>query len=246
MIGAADLVGCRDATWTRHSPRTSCASWRLHLVPLAGPTAYDPASRRRGGAAWRRSGSQHGGRHGRGLRAARRLRSRSWRRCPTGCSRRSTASRRRSPATRCRATSTRSSRPARAHRDGRSEEYVVAALLHDIGDELAPYTHGEMVAAVLRPYIAPEICWIVKHHGLFQMYYYAHHSRRRPQRARPLPRPPLVRRLRRVLRALRPELLRPRLRLAAGGDVRADGAAGVRRAALPGRLVPAVTAARPC
>ena len=64
---------------------------------------------------------------------------------------------------------------SRAHRDGRSEEYVVAALLHDIGDELAPYTHGEMVGAVLRPYIAPEICWIVKHHGLFQMYYSAHH-----------------------------------------------------------------------
>ena len=64
----------------------------------------------------------------------------------------------------------------RAHRDGRSEEYVVAALLHDIGDELAPYTHGEMTAAVLRPYVAPEICWVVKHHGLFQMYYYAHHT----------------------------------------------------------------------
>lgn len=64
----------------------------------------------------------------------------------------------------------------RAHRDGRSEEYVVAALLHDIGDELAPYTHGEMVGAVLRPYIAPEICWIVKHHGLFQMYYYGRHT----------------------------------------------------------------------
>jgi len=64
----------------------------------------------------------------------------------------------------------------RAHRDGRSEEYVAAALLHDIGDELAPWTHGEMVAAVLRPYVAPEICWIVKHHGLFQTYYYAHYS----------------------------------------------------------------------
>jgi predicted HD phosphohydrolase len=64
----------------------------------------------------------------------------------------------------------------RAQRDGRGEEYVVAALLHDIGDELAPHTHGEMVAAILRPYVAPEICWIVKHHGLFQMYYYAHHS----------------------------------------------------------------------
>jgi predicted HD phosphohydrolase len=64
----------------------------------------------------------------------------------------------------------------RAHRDGRSEEYVVAALLHDLGDELAPYTHGEMVAAILKPYVSEEICWSVKHHGLFQMYYYAHHS----------------------------------------------------------------------
>lgn len=64
----------------------------------------------------------------------------------------------------------------RAHRDGRGEEYVVAALLHDIGDELAPYTHGEMTAAVLRPFASPEICWIVQHHGLFQAYYFAHHS----------------------------------------------------------------------
>ncbi len=64
----------------------------------------------------------------------------------------------------------------RALRDGRDEEYVVAALLHDIGDELAPYTHGEMTAAILKPYVRPEVCWVVKHHGLFQMYYYAHHS----------------------------------------------------------------------
>ncbi|MGZ4482649.1 MAG: HD domain-containing protein [Gaiellales bacterium] len=64
----------------------------------------------------------------------------------------------------------------RAHRDGLGEEYVVAALLHDLGDELAPYTHGEMVAAILKPYVSEEICWVVKHHGLFQMYYYAHHS----------------------------------------------------------------------
>jgi predicted HD phosphohydrolase len=64
----------------------------------------------------------------------------------------------------------------RALRDGRDEEYVVAALLHDIGDELAPYTHGEMTAAILKPYVRPEVCWVVKHHGLFQMYYYAHHT----------------------------------------------------------------------
>ena len=63
----------------------------------------------------------------------------------------------------------------RAYRNGESEEMVVAALLHDIGDELAPYTHGEMVAAILKPYMSPKTCWIVKYHGLFQMYYYAHY-----------------------------------------------------------------------
>ena len=64
----------------------------------------------------------------------------------------------------------------RAHRDGRSQAYVVAALLHDIGDVLAPYTHGEMVAAILKPFVSEEICWVVKYHGLFQMVYYAHHT----------------------------------------------------------------------
>jgi predicted HD phosphohydrolase len=64
----------------------------------------------------------------------------------------------------------------RAERDGRDEEYVVAALLHDIGDELAPWTHGEMVAAVLKPYVRPELCWVVGHHGLFQTFYYGEHT----------------------------------------------------------------------
>jgi predicted HD phosphohydrolase len=64
----------------------------------------------------------------------------------------------------------------RAYRDGRSQEYVVAALLHDVGDVLAPYTHGEMVAAILKPFISQEICWVVKYHGLFQTVYYAHHT----------------------------------------------------------------------
>jgi len=64
----------------------------------------------------------------------------------------------------------------RAHRDGRDEEYVVATLLHDIGDELAPWTHGEMTAAILKPFIRPELVWMVKYHGVFQLYYYAHHS----------------------------------------------------------------------
>ena len=64
----------------------------------------------------------------------------------------------------------------RAFQDDRDEEYVVTALLHDIGDELAPLTHGEMMGAILRPYVRPELVWIAKHHGVFQTYYYAHHS----------------------------------------------------------------------
>jgi predicted HD phosphohydrolase len=64
----------------------------------------------------------------------------------------------------------------RAHRDGKDEEYVVGALVHDIGDHLAPYSHGEYVAAVIKPYINERVCWIIKHHPLFQAYYYAHHA----------------------------------------------------------------------
>lgn len=64
---------------------------------------------------------------------------------------------------------------SRAHRAGEDEEIVVAALLHDIGDELAPYSHGELAAAVLRPFVSEKTHWIIKHHGVFQMIYYAHH-----------------------------------------------------------------------
>ena len=64
---------------------------------------------------------------------------------------------------------------SRAQRDGRDEEYVVMALVHDIGDGLAPYTHSEMIGAVLRPFVRPEVRWIASHHGVFQYYYYAHH-----------------------------------------------------------------------
>lgn len=64
----------------------------------------------------------------------------------------------------------------RALRDGKDEGYIVATLLHDIGDEYAPYTHGEMVAAILKPYVDPTVCWMIGHHGVFQLYYYGHHT----------------------------------------------------------------------
>ncbi len=63
----------------------------------------------------------------------------------------------------------------RALNDKASDEIVVATLLHDIGDELAPLNHSEYAAAVLKPYVSEKTHWIIEKHGEFQMYYYAHH-----------------------------------------------------------------------
>ena len=63
----------------------------------------------------------------------------------------------------------------RAQRDGADEETIVCALLHDIGDVLAPDNHSQFAAAMLRPYVSEQNHWIVRHHGLFQGYYYYHH-----------------------------------------------------------------------
>ena len=63
----------------------------------------------------------------------------------------------------------------RAYKNRESEEMVVAALLHDIGDELAPMNHSEYAAAILKPYVSERTHWIVEKHGEFQMFYYAHH-----------------------------------------------------------------------
>ena len=63
----------------------------------------------------------------------------------------------------------------RAYKNGESEEMVVAALLHDIGDELAPMNHSEYAASILKPYVSEKTHWIVEKHGEFQMFYYAHH-----------------------------------------------------------------------
>jgi len=63
----------------------------------------------------------------------------------------------------------------RALNDKAGDEMIVAALFHDIGDELAPLNHAEYAAAVLKPYVSEKTRWIVEKHGEFQMYYYAHH-----------------------------------------------------------------------
>ncbi len=63
----------------------------------------------------------------------------------------------------------------RAQRDERDDEYVVCALLHDIGDTLASANHSELAATILEPFVSEENHWIVQHHGVFQGYYFFHH-----------------------------------------------------------------------
>ena len=63
----------------------------------------------------------------------------------------------------------------RAQRDGRDEEYVVCALLHDIGDTLASSNHAELAATILEPFVSEKNRWIVEQHAIFQGYYFFHH-----------------------------------------------------------------------
>lgn len=63
----------------------------------------------------------------------------------------------------------------RAERDGADIDWIVAALLHDIGDGLAPQNHDKFAAEIMRPFMRDEVTWTVEHHGLFQTFFYGHH-----------------------------------------------------------------------
>ena len=62
-----------------------------------------------------------------------------------------------------------------AEQDGRDEEYIVCALLHDIGDTLGSLNHADLAATILQPFVSEQNHWMVKHHGIFQGYYFFHH-----------------------------------------------------------------------
>ncbi len=64
---------------------------------------------------------------------------------------------------------------ARAERDGADIDWIFSALLHDIGDALAPHNHSQLAASVVEPYVREECSWVVRHHGAFQMIYYGHY-----------------------------------------------------------------------
>lgn len=63
----------------------------------------------------------------------------------------------------------------RARRDGADADWIVGALLHDIGDGLAPQNHDRFSAEVIRPFVRWDVSWVVEHHGIFQMLYYGRH-----------------------------------------------------------------------
>ena len=63
----------------------------------------------------------------------------------------------------------------RAERDGADIDWVVSALLHDIGDIYAPYNHDEYAATILRPFVREQCTWVVEKHGDFQLAYYGQH-----------------------------------------------------------------------
>jgi predicted HD phosphohydrolase len=63
----------------------------------------------------------------------------------------------------------------RAHRAGESEDYVVMALVHDIGDTLASYNHPDIGAAIIKPFVDEKLHWIAANHGIFQGYYFFHY-----------------------------------------------------------------------
>ena len=59
--------------------------------------------------------------------------------------------------------------------DGRDEAYLICALLHDIGDVLAPLNHADLAATILRPWVSEAYHFMVQQHGVFQGYYFWHY-----------------------------------------------------------------------
>ena len=70
----------------------------------------------------------------------------------------------------------------RAWRDGADIDWIVSALLHDIGDIYAPYNHDEYAASILRPFVREQCTWVIEKHGIFQMLYYGEHVGSNPHK----------------------------------------------------------------
>ena len=62
----------------------------------------------------------------------------------------------------------------RAERGGADLDMIVASLCHDIGKTLSNANHPAIAAEMIRPFVSPDACWVVKVHQDFQgLHYYA-------------------------------------------------------------------------
>lgn len=116
---------------------------------------------------------------------------------------------------------------SRAEDDGADLDWIVAALVHDIGDGLAPENHSQLAAAIVRPYVGEEVTWVVQMHGLSPGLLRRSPPWPRSPRTPGVPQPPVVRELRALLRAVGPGGVRPGPPDAPTRALRADGARGV-------------------
>ncbi len=111
---------------------------------------------------------------------------------------------------------------SRAYREGARTDLIVAALLHDVGDAMAPANHAELAASIVRPYLDAESTWVVQHHGIFQGYHYWDRLGLDTDAREKIPRFTVFRHLRPLLCRVGPGVLRPRLRDLADRSLRAD------------------------
>ena len=63
----------------------------------------------------------------------------------------------------------------RALQAGESEEVIVCSLFHDVGEKMAPFSHGAVIADILQPFISERNEWMLRHHPAFQQYHFLQH-----------------------------------------------------------------------
>ena len=111
-----------------------------------------------------------------------------------------------------------------AERAGADEEIVFASLLHDIGKAVSVPNHPEIAAAIIKPYVRPDVYNMIRVHQDFQGRHYYHHFGGDPDAREQVRGRAVVRPRRAVRRRLGPDRVRPRLRHAAARALRAAGA----------------------
>ena len=68
-----------------------------------------------------------------------------------------------------------STRPSRLRSHaGESQEFVVCALLHDIGQDLDPLGHDKIAGILLKPFVSEAHYWMVANHQAFQLHFRTH------------------------------------------------------------------------